>query len=219
MGLSMAREQDILKRPAPRRPPRITSRRIGIHTSSAGGVQNAAERAYRLGCNTFQIFSSSPRQWAPYELGQPQCDEMNRLRAEICALRGGRAVSASTELSSKRLPSAERSLAVIGTVFLALGPPGPVPHRDHAELWTPAVGHSGGLRSRGASALKRRIRLFAEVGYRKTARKTQDRITARAPHPAPKAVLQGIKAFATFSPRRSPRAASWRWPRPLASPS
>ena len=78
----MAQEQDILKRPAPKRPPRLTSRRIGIHTSSAGGVQNAAERAYRLGCNTFQIFSSSPRQWAPYELGQPQCAEMNRLRAQ-----------------------------------------------------------------------------------------------------------------------------------------
>lgn len=77
----MAREQDILKRPAPKRHPKLTSRRIGIHTSSAGGVQNAAERAYRLGCNTFQVFSSSPRQWAPYELGQPQCDEMNRLRA------------------------------------------------------------------------------------------------------------------------------------------
>src|SRR3954468_7797350 len=73
---------DILHCPAPKRPPRLTSRRIGIHTSSAGGVQNAAERAYRLGCNTFQIFSSSPRQWAPYELGQPQCAEMNRLRAQ-----------------------------------------------------------------------------------------------------------------------------------------
>jgi len=73
---------DILKAPAPKRPPGLTSRRIGIHTSSAGGVQNAAERAYRLGCNTFQIFSSSPRQWAPYELGQPQCAEMNRLRAQ-----------------------------------------------------------------------------------------------------------------------------------------
>src|SRR5258708_35828436 len=79
MPRSMAREQDILKRP-PKRPPPLTSRRIGIHTSSAGGVQNAAERAYRLGCNTFQIFSSSPRQWAPYELGRPQCAEMKRLR-------------------------------------------------------------------------------------------------------------------------------------------
>jgi deoxyribonuclease-4 len=43
-------------------------------------VQNAAERAYRLGCNTFQIFSTSPRQWAPYDLGEPQRAEMNRLR-------------------------------------------------------------------------------------------------------------------------------------------
>ena len=76
---SIAHEQDILAQP-PKRPPRLTSRRIGIHTSSAGGAQNAAERAYRLGCNTFQMFSSSPRQWAPYELARPQCDEMKRLR-------------------------------------------------------------------------------------------------------------------------------------------
>src|SRR5215831_2715022 len=80
MPRSMAQEQDILKTPAPKRPPQLTSRRIGIHTSSAGGVENAAERAYRLGCNTFQIFSSSPRQWAPYELGRPQCEQMSRLR-------------------------------------------------------------------------------------------------------------------------------------------
>ena len=78
---SLAHEQDILKRPAPKKPPQLTSRRIGIHTSTAGGVHNAAERAYRLGCNTFQIFSSSPRQWAPYELSEPHCSEMNRLRA------------------------------------------------------------------------------------------------------------------------------------------
>ena len=76
----MADEQDILNHPAPKRPPRLTSRRIGVHTSSAGGVQNAAERAYRLSCNTFQIFSSSPRQWTPYALSRPQCDEMMCLR-------------------------------------------------------------------------------------------------------------------------------------------
>lgn len=40
----------------------------------------AAERAYRLGANTFQIFSSSPRQWKPYALGQVQCQDMDRLR-------------------------------------------------------------------------------------------------------------------------------------------
>jgi deoxyribonuclease IV len=77
---SMAREQDILKTPPPKRSPKLTVRRIGIHTSSAGGVENAAERAYRLGCNAFQMFSSSPRQWAQYELARPQCDEMKRLR-------------------------------------------------------------------------------------------------------------------------------------------
>lgn len=78
----MAREQDILARPAPKRPPRLTSRRIGIHTSTAGGIHHAAERAYRLGCNTLQVFSSSPRQWAPYELSHPLCDEMLRLRTK-----------------------------------------------------------------------------------------------------------------------------------------
>ncbi|MGH9538715.1 MAG: deoxyribonuclease IV [Terriglobales bacterium] len=80
MPRSIAQEQDILKLPARKAPPRPISRRIGIHTSIAGGVQNAAERAYRLGCNAFQIFSSSPRQWAPYELGRPQCTELMRLR-------------------------------------------------------------------------------------------------------------------------------------------
>jgi deoxyribonuclease-4 len=74
-------DKDILKQPFTE-PPKLTSRRIGIHTSTAGGVQTAAERAYRLGCNTFQVFSSSPRQWKPYDLGRPQCEEMSRLRAQ-----------------------------------------------------------------------------------------------------------------------------------------
>jgi deoxyribonuclease IV len=81
MPHSLAHEQDLRGRP-PERPPRLTSRRIGIHTSTAGGVYSAAERAYRLGCNTLQIFSSSPRQWAPYQLSELQCAEMSRLRAK-----------------------------------------------------------------------------------------------------------------------------------------
>src|SRR5581483_31681 len=80
MPRSLAREPDILKSPPPTQPPRHTSRRICIHTSSAGGPENAAERAFRLGCNTFQIFSSSPRQWKPYELSPAQCVSMNQLR-------------------------------------------------------------------------------------------------------------------------------------------
>ncbi|MCU1219958.1 MAG: Endonuclease [Candidatus Angelobacter sp.] len=61
-------------------PPRPGPRRIGIHTSTSGGVEMAAERAYRLGANTFQIFSSSPRQWQPYSLAPSQCDAMRGLR-------------------------------------------------------------------------------------------------------------------------------------------
>lgn len=61
-------------------PPPPGPRRIGIHTSTAGGVELAAERAYRLGANTFQIFSSSPRQWKPWSLAKNQCDLMRQLR-------------------------------------------------------------------------------------------------------------------------------------------
>jgi deoxyribonuclease IV len=76
-------EKDILKLiPEPKVHPALTSRRVGIHTSTAGGVENAAERAYRLGCNTLQVFSSSPRQWKPYELGREQCDVMTALRSK-----------------------------------------------------------------------------------------------------------------------------------------
>jgi deoxyribonuclease IV len=80
MPHSLAHVQDILHRAPPQRRPWRSSRRIGIHTSVAGGVENAAERAYRLGCSAFQIFSSSPRQWAPYQLSRRQCEEMCRLR-------------------------------------------------------------------------------------------------------------------------------------------
>jgi len=61
-------------------PPKPGPRKIGIHTSTAGGVEMAAERAYRMGANTFQIFSSSPRQWKPYSLAASQCDAMRGLR-------------------------------------------------------------------------------------------------------------------------------------------
>ena len=87
------KEKDILKLLSPSaKPPKLTSRRIGIHTSTAGGVANAAERAYRLGCNAFQIFSSSPRQWKPYELAPQQRREMDAA-SDPCKLpgeRGGR---------------------------------------------------------------------------------------------------------------------------------
>jgi deoxyribonuclease-4 len=82
MPRSIKQEQDILKMPAPTEPPKLTSRRIGIHTSTSGGPETAAERAYRLGCNTLQIFSSSPRMWRPYAIAASQCEAMTDLRAK-----------------------------------------------------------------------------------------------------------------------------------------
>ena len=38
-------------------------RRIGVHTSIAGGLHLSMERARELGCNTIQIFSHNPRGW------------------------------------------------------------------------------------------------------------------------------------------------------------
>src|SRR5947207_5857953 len=80
----MQPKQNLSLKDAPRwsqgAPPRPGPRRIGIHTSTSGGIEQAAERAYRLGANAFQIFSSSPRQWKPYSLATSQCEQMRRLR-------------------------------------------------------------------------------------------------------------------------------------------
>ncbi|NIT14609.1 MAG: deoxyribonuclease IV [Candidatus Dadabacteria bacterium] len=43
--------------------------KFGAHVSIAGGINKAPRRAYDLGCECFQIFSSSPRGGKPPELG------------------------------------------------------------------------------------------------------------------------------------------------------
>ncbi len=37
--------------------------RVGVHTSIAGGLENAAHHANKIGCDTFQMFSANPRGW------------------------------------------------------------------------------------------------------------------------------------------------------------
>jgi deoxyribonuclease IV len=51
--------------------------RIGCHTSISGGLAGAAQEATRLGCNTFQIFSSSPRMW---RASVPKPDDVKALK-------------------------------------------------------------------------------------------------------------------------------------------
>jgi deoxyribonuclease-4 len=38
--------------------------KIGAHVSTAGGISNAVDRAKEIGCETIQIFGSSPQTWA-----------------------------------------------------------------------------------------------------------------------------------------------------------
>ena len=52
--------------------------RLGIHTSTAASLENAALHAAELGANTLQIFSSSPRMW---RARAPDAGQVKLLRA------------------------------------------------------------------------------------------------------------------------------------------
>ncbi len=54
--------------------------RCGLHTSIAGSLEAAALEAARLGANTFQIFSSSPRQWKASVPSAPAIALLNKAR-------------------------------------------------------------------------------------------------------------------------------------------
>ncbi len=52
--------------------------RVGVHTSIAGGLENAAHHAWRIGCDTFQMFSANPRGWRAAE---PAAEDYEKFRA------------------------------------------------------------------------------------------------------------------------------------------
>jgi deoxyribonuclease-4 len=41
---------------------------VGFHISIYGSIDRAVDRAFKLGCNTFQIFTRNPRQWKSTKL-------------------------------------------------------------------------------------------------------------------------------------------------------
>ncbi len=57
--------------------------RIGIHTSIAGELKNAALRASELGANAFQIFSCSPRSWNFAGVDPEAAIELRRTREKL----------------------------------------------------------------------------------------------------------------------------------------
>jgi len=56
--------------------------RVGVHTSIAGSLAQAAENAHKIGCTAFQIFSTSPRMWKARPLAPEDVSAMARLRRE-----------------------------------------------------------------------------------------------------------------------------------------
>jgi deoxyribonuclease-4 len=51
--------------------------RVGVHTSIAKALENAAHHAKKIGCDTFQMFSANPRGWKTLE---PSAEEFERFR-------------------------------------------------------------------------------------------------------------------------------------------
>jgi deoxyribonuclease-4 len=54
---------------------------VGVHTSIAGGVANAAQRAEEIGCDTFQMFSANPRGWRTADPTPEDCERFRAARA------------------------------------------------------------------------------------------------------------------------------------------
>jgi len=58
--------------------------RVGVHTSIAGGLENAVHRAKKIGCDTFQMFSANPRGWRGLEPTPEACERFRAARAAHC---------------------------------------------------------------------------------------------------------------------------------------
>jgi deoxyribonuclease-4 len=58
----------------------LSRKRIGVHLGTAGGCWTAVNRAVEAGANTFQIFSSSPRQWKAAAVKAEDAARMRDLR-------------------------------------------------------------------------------------------------------------------------------------------
>jgi len=56
--------------------------RLGVHTSIAGSLDRAAERAIAIGANTLQIFSTSPRSWRGRAFSPREVSRFQQLRRD-----------------------------------------------------------------------------------------------------------------------------------------
>ncbi|RLI36778.1 endonuclease [Candidatus Bathyarchaeota archaeon] len=59
--------------------------KLGLHVSISGSIDKAVDRAVKLGCNTFQIFTRNPRGWRSREL-KPEEAEAFIEKVERCGI-------------------------------------------------------------------------------------------------------------------------------------
>jgi len=62
---------------------RTLRRRLGVHTSIAGGLHLGLLRARELGCTTVQIFSHNPRSWKTLPISEEEAARFRRLKEEL----------------------------------------------------------------------------------------------------------------------------------------
>ena len=56
--------------------------KLGCHVSIAGSVDKAVDRAQEIGCDTFQVFTRSPRMWRHREFKLEEIEAFKRKRGE-----------------------------------------------------------------------------------------------------------------------------------------
>jgi deoxyribonuclease-4 len=55
---------------------------LGAHMSVSGGVDKAIDRGQKVGCETIQIFTRTPRQWKMREFSEQEVEDFKRKREE-----------------------------------------------------------------------------------------------------------------------------------------
>jgi deoxyribonuclease-4 len=105
---------------------------LGLHVSPAGGLPKAVERGVERGCESIQIFTQSPRRWAPTNHSDESIAEFREAIAAspiqsvvIHALYLSNAATPDPELREKSLTAITHSLRVgdaIGAAGVVLHP-------------------------------------------------------------------------------------------------
>jgi deoxyribonuclease IV len=110
----------------------MAKRRIGVHVGTSGGCWTAVQRAVDAGANTFQIFSSSPRQWKSAPVKPEEAQKMMEARVandvNPVSIHASYLINLCSQTESVRVNSVEafrgeveRALA-LGAEFLVLHP-------------------------------------------------------------------------------------------------